>query len=468
MARQLMILEVSQKQAYIFASRKLRDNMLRSAQIAYVTSDAFFRKACPQGYTNENMIYSGGGHTVLQFESKQQATAFAEAVTGRVLVEFPGMELFVRQLTAREDVQPAQALLELSQRLEFKKSHRKASFRCFDLGVEQAETAGDDLSAEPDGQVPDGWKLTVDTEEMAAGNNFLAVVHLDGNSMGKRVQKIYNDCGSDWEQCRNMLQLFSREIDRHFGQAFSEMAQELASALEKTGDPRWEKRILPLRKIIVAGDDVCFITAGDLGLECAASFIRHLSGKINGADGQPYSACAGIAVVHTRYPFRRAYDLAEELCTNAKKFCAACGGEISALDYHIEFSQIKDSLHEIRADYIAEDGTHMELRPVAVTATEDARVPAERQYTFLTSMICQMQSDRSKLARGKLKELRTAIAQGEWETQYALRLSDIQDPLEQEKAAYFTDTTLPQAVRRCLLFDAIELMDHTTLWGEDE
>ena len=56
MARQLMILEVSQKQAYIFASRKLRDNMLRSAQIAYVTSDAFFRKACPQGYTNENMI----------------------------------------------------------------------------------------------------------------------------------------------------------------------------------------------------------------------------------------------------------------------------------------------------------------------------------------------------------------------------------------------------------------------------
>ena len=44
---QLMILEVSQKQNYIFASRLLLHNQLRSAQIAYVTGSDFFRVACP-------------------------------------------------------------------------------------------------------------------------------------------------------------------------------------------------------------------------------------------------------------------------------------------------------------------------------------------------------------------------------------------------------------------------------------
>ena len=47
MQRILAILEVSQKQAYIFSSKQLKDNAARSAEIGYVTSDAFFRKAAP-------------------------------------------------------------------------------------------------------------------------------------------------------------------------------------------------------------------------------------------------------------------------------------------------------------------------------------------------------------------------------------------------------------------------------------
>ena len=49
MQRQLMILEVSQKQAYIFAPRQLRENRRRSEQIAFVTSEAFFLELCQNG-----------------------------------------------------------------------------------------------------------------------------------------------------------------------------------------------------------------------------------------------------------------------------------------------------------------------------------------------------------------------------------------------------------------------------------
>ena len=57
----LVILEVSRKQDYIFSSKRLRDNVRRSAEINHVTSEAFFQKAAGKQYHPENMVYSGGG-----------------------------------------------------------------------------------------------------------------------------------------------------------------------------------------------------------------------------------------------------------------------------------------------------------------------------------------------------------------------------------------------------------------------
>ena len=46
MDRYLDIVEVSQKQAYIFSSNHLKDNVLNSATIAYITSSEYFTEAC--------------------------------------------------------------------------------------------------------------------------------------------------------------------------------------------------------------------------------------------------------------------------------------------------------------------------------------------------------------------------------------------------------------------------------------
>ena len=77
--RRLMILEVSQKQAYIFASHRLRENAARSEDIRYVTESRFFQTAAGPLYREEDLVYAGGGHTVLQFDSRERADAFARA-----------------------------------------------------------------------------------------------------------------------------------------------------------------------------------------------------------------------------------------------------------------------------------------------------------------------------------------------------------------------------------------------------
>ena len=79
--RYLTILEVSQKQAYIFASNRLRDNIINSAVIAWIMSSTYFEQVInnPCIYSEkENMVYSGGGHTVLEFPTEENAVTFAK------------------------------------------------------------------------------------------------------------------------------------------------------------------------------------------------------------------------------------------------------------------------------------------------------------------------------------------------------------------------------------------------------
>ena len=507
MQKIIAILEVSKKQEYIFRSKKLKENARHSAEIAYVTSNDFFEKAAGNVLYKEkdNFVYSGGGHTVLQFDTRENAKAFVQKVTETAMRQFAGLEIFAKIIGPEEYKEchtPGEILKELSKRLEQKKSKRKEAFRYTAFGIEKLDSenyvpleAASDQKAHKNivssklVEAPEGWHfpenfedLIYDTYEEVPGvkdDNFLAVVHIDGNAMGARVDAIYQKEKESWEKCCESLREFSTAIQHDFEQAFQEMVQEVLKH-------NLASNVLPVRPVILAGDDVCFVTAGCIGLECARIFLEKLSKKqIN---GENYSACAGVAMVHRKYPFHLAYDLAEELCSNAKKFGAALDGKsrISAIDWHIEFGQLKDNLEEIRKEYITEDENHLELRPLVVVNPIDCGVDAIREYDYFKTMCKVLQDERDSIARSKMKEWRTALKQGEVETEYFIRTREIEDILykgfdaefrtEEEKKEQFEKILRrekdgkqkafreSQGIKRSLFFDAIEMMDHAVFF----
>ena len=498
MKRYLMILEVSRKQDYIFSEKKLIENVNRSRDIAYVTSNEFFKTVAKGSYNEtDNYVYAGGGHTIVEYPDKESADRFARVITLYVLEHYPGLEIFAKGIEyddqdkekKNEKETASEAFLRLTQELEKKKSVRWESIRRLNFGgtqentdVESAELGKirreyPDMVAAPEGCVfpKDFDKLSFADDEYAyksVKDNFLAVVHVDGNAMGTRVQNIYKS-EDDFDKLKVKLRNFSESIQSQFEEAFSEMTQEIYRVygdklrLGSDRDPSERGlRILPVRPVVLAGDDVCFVTAGNIGLECARIFLEKLSTKVNKEDGKRYSACAGVAIVHRKYPFHMAYNMSEHLCGSAKKSGVELdvSGKYSLIDWHIEYGQLKEKLSEIREAYITDDGADMVLRPLVVINPDNERVEKELTYDYFKQTCISFQKNNDNISRSKVKELRNAIKQGEIETEYYIKKNMMKN-ITGKDGVLFKEIARSRAkdavsVRHSLIFDAVEAMDN--------
>ena len=156
----------------------------------------------------------------------------------------------------------------------------------------------------------------------------MAVVHIDGNSMGERFKR-QNDLAG--------IRKLSQSVGDAVQMAFTNLLQEIVRQwpgyeYEITPKKYGAKTVLPILPIIIGGDDITFVCPGRLGIDFARIFISKLEAIIV-SDGDSLAACAGVSVVKAKYPFYRAYSLAEELCSNAKRAARMHGG--SWIDFHL-------------------------------------------------------------------------------------------------------------------------------------
>lgn len=511
----LTILEVTQKQAYIFGDKHLMENVKRSSLIEVVTSPRFFKSIPDSGYQPDNLVYAGGGHTILQFDSADSARHFVQAVTRKAYLDH-GIELFAKTIPYRTDQTPGQNMKALIQALEKKKSLRLLAFRQHGIGLEKEKERTIPMPNIPE-EEPETEKakkrkaeeslkqleFPTEIKTLCGKDNFFAVVHIDGNGMGAKSQAVTEKAGNDWNSCCEKHRAFSDDVDHSFKKA-------LRSVVELVDYHRWygtfeklgfdsQSEIVPIRPLICAGDDVTFLVPASIALECAASYLRTLDEQTDGR----YSACAGIAMVHQKYPFHRAYQLAEHLCDSAKRYAAELAEKadnnqerIATMDWHMEFGQGKSTLGAIREDYLTDEsgnGTKeapvstMTLRPLCVNGFYETPY---RTYDFFIRLFELL--TKEKYPRSKVKGLRETLKKSEEQIQVYLRKNQIQKlaklgmqaeredavryVYEQGKILAAVSTTCEeraeehqtQFVRRRLYFDVIELMDRMILLRKEE
>ena len=201
------------------------------------------------------------------------------------------------------------------------------------------------------------------------GESHIAVVHADGNGMGKYLREVVNGEGDDKDFLHH-IRAFSSSVSRLSQIALKNTLQHLQEALPNLKDDlSLDKKIFPLRPIVYGGDDLTFVCDGRLGLDLAAFYLKEFSkGTINvcGKD-KPVDACAGVAIVPTKFPFALAYHFAEELCGLTKSYLRQENLTGSWLDFQIIQEGATRSISALRTtQYRSLEGQKLHQRPYQV------------------------------------------------------------------------------------------------------
>lgn len=171
-------------------------------------------------------------------------------------------------------------------------------------------------------------------------DSYIAVVHIDGNGMGAQVKEIM-DMHTEYKEGVPLLRKKSKEIAMLFGKTYEEVLRKLWGHQNELMKENEEgEKILPMRPILLDGDDFTFICTADLAIPIAAGFMEQLS-LLQKEKAKKITACAGIAFVHSHFPFYEAYKIAEESCSRAKKKWYSESGNPEA--GYLDFEVIKES-----------------------------------------------------------------------------------------------------------------------------
>lgn len=254
-----------------------------------------------------------------------------------------------------------------------------------------------------------------DTKDLTGRNDWIAVIHADGNGLGEIVARIGKD--------PKVMHSFSTSLDN----ATLAAAQVAYNAIRKEAEkvPK-----LPIRPVVIGGDDLTVICCGDLAVDFVTAYLKafedstkeEFKGLVPQIENEEakkllsrgLTACAGIAFIKSSYPFYYGYDLAEALCGEAKKDAKsdkvkeANGNQApSCLMFHkVQSSFVEDYAEIKRKELTTVDGGSLCFGPYYLNKESVDKVKDRERWT-----IKELSETVDKLNKEDNNRVKTAIRQ---------------------------------------------------------
>lgn len=513
----LVVLETTHIQPYIFGSNRLKENIGASYLVKVATQDWVYTVIDELKFTSnlkkdsENrwiidadkkikehnltveVLYAGGGNTALLFDNSDDAIKFTRTLSRKVLRDARGLQVVFHHTNFNWDTESlAYAVSNAIKSLKSKRTEQPPRMGIGGLGV-TAMCASTSLPATQLAQIDDKWQpvsaevftkrqyaddanrelqnllpnytyqFPFDFDKLGGtlgASNFIAVVHADGNGLGKIIQglkeKFPDVSGNKGNRAYvTYMRDFSENVKAVAFEALKQTVELLIDRIEMIdGKPhimpignqppieiKHDNEVrgyaLPFRPLVSGGDDVTFVCDGRIAFDLTATFLNAFEKQSAKLLKMPLNACAGIAIVNTKYPFSRAYELADELCGNAKK--TYHGQSVNAFDWHYTTGGLYDDLDGIRAREYQMNGRSLINRPIIIS--DNPQNP--NGFALLQRVITGFQTNAWRDSRNKAKKLADAI-----------RANLVGDFRKR-----YTELEIPPAPTEKTLYDALELID---------
>lgn len=445
-------------QQYVFGSNKLKDNLGASYIVEHIYDNLRDNPDIEVGYI-------GGGNALIFTATETKAKEIVKDYTTDLLHSFPGVALAV---AIRPNFDKENYPSEIKNIFELLKENKRKHLpvntisshgitdicRYSSLSVEKISDMNELISSatlskrNQKEEIEEEAKKLLDSPELSdyaftdeidqlglkkGEDSHIAVVHIDGNGFGKTFINLQSV-----EETKKLSDQVKEAVKASFIfilQEYVKNKEQFVNILDQS-----KPKTLPIRPIILGGDDVTFVCHGKLGVWFAEKYMESFS-KNRFEDKTPYSSCAGVAIVKAKYPFYRAYELAEELCSSAKKMNKEKGGDW--IDFQLAYSGLANTLEEVRR--LQYDDVVGFNRPYCVG--ENFNCVGEN-FTGLKTNTAKL---KEILPNSKIKDLREMLTRGE------SSLKDFREHLKHQHPEFkkeFNDDNMEYP-----FFDMIELLE---------
>ncbi|UYO61637.1 hypothetical protein LNN31_12690 [Acetobacterium wieringae] len=231
-------------------------------------------------------------------------------------------------------------------------------------------------------------------EDTKGADSFIAIIHADGNNMGKNIGEIMSNFSS-YEKAVPEIRELSKRIDVCYKEATEQVRESFPDikVIELIGD----------------GDDITLVLPGKYALKYAAELLKNIENTV--PEKRPFSgvkptACAGVVLFRAHYPFANAYKLAEECCASAKKLArqiSTDAASASCIDFHLHSSGFVSDLETLREQQYVIREKSVLARPWCIS--KDEAFKDYPSFDWLGEHV-----GLKNWSRNKSKALRNAIA----------------------------------------------------------
>lgn len=245
-------------------------------------------------------------------------------------------------------------------------------------------------------------------DKIGTEKSWIAIIHIDGNSLGTIIPQIAHGI----DAAKNLSE-FSEKLERATINATRDAYKEVEQYFKN-------EKTTPLRPVILGGDDITIICRADIAIKFTQIILErfesytneYLSGfsktiKKRELLENGLTACAGIAYIKKSYPFHYGYNLAEELCKEAKK-------DSERRSSCIMFHKVQDSFvvnynEIVNRELSINDSPVFKYGPYYLRSNSEENWTIEKLLTFSTRITELAQTDKVS-GRGIISGLRNIIS----------------------------------------------------------
>lgn len=342
-------------QSFIFQTKELREIIGASEMVEHICTTCF-----DEYVQSGEILLRAAGNIKCEYSHQHECEKAVLEFPRKVMTYAPGITISQAVEVYEKDEDYAIASQNLEQKLRQQRNKPMRSQTLGMLGCWRAAASGMpivsvvrgnrlDAAAEQKNKYCQEKKLCekalgipavkfpYDIRDITLHNDWIAIIHIDGNGLGKVVQRI----GKNKKDFAN----FSSNLN----EATCAAAQATYHQLNETYHlDRLSK--LPIRPVVLGGDDLTIICRGDLAIDYVQTFLQFFEQYTEQLLGFKLTACGGIAYIKASYPFYYGYELAEQLCKYAKEHARELNSDLtpSCLMFHkVQDSYINDYENDI-------------------------------------------------------------------------------------------------------------------------